>query len=388
MKRLAIITYQAFTRGEGGGTRYAELLAKKAQKDGYAVSLIARSQNGVPSDHTVDGIRILELGGRQIRITPFWRVVDKDIAFGIALKAFLQRQGTLFDILHLIVPDVTWAIPRELRAHTVVSVIEDFWTRKPVQMQEWLASYQRKQADAAVKTCYRVTLPGETSLTFFQKRHPDNLKKLEVVYDFVDTDLFKAGVEIRPELLQKYTKKQRWIFVPQRAVSMKKVDTAIRALAQITKEFPDMRMLIAGGGPLEQAHQELAEALHIRDRITWLGMVSYRNDMPMLYRLADIVVITSSSEGAQPSPTASEAMAMGVLVVMTTACDTAGIFTGIVPTYMAGDAGALAKCVRRALKNPQEAETVAQEAKKIILKRFSKEAFLGRFATIYKGLTL
>lgn len=387
MKHLFLLTYQAFHRGEGGGTLYAATIARRALSEGYRVTLLARSPDENPHETVIDGIRIVELSGYRIRRTRFWRVLDKDIGFALAVRGYLSDHAQEIDLLHSIIPDITSAIPRALRSRTIISVIEDFWSKKPSRAHQFFAAYQRFQAGIAVRTCYRVTLPSETSLSVFCKWFPRHTDHYAVVQDFVDARLFSPSSLNPSKFAAELAGEEPLIFVPQRAVEMKRVDTMIRALPAVLATFPNTIVAIAGGGPLEANHQKLARELGVMDHVRWLGMVSYKNDMPTLYRIAHLVVITSSSEGAQPSPTASEAMACGTPVIMTEACDTGRVFEGIVPTYEVGNFEQLARQIIETLKNPEPTRRNALRAREMILDRFSEEAFLQRFLRLYQGIT-
>ena len=387
MKELAVITYQSFHRGEGGGTLYAATIARRARDEGYNVTIIARSPDARDHETVVDGMRIVELSGFRISVTRFWRVLDKDVGYAWVLRKYLRKHGARYDIIQSIVPDVTAAIPKNMHAKSVVSVIEDFWSPKTSFAHTAFARYQRFQAGLAVRSCYKVTLPSETSLDVFQQWFPGSKQRFQVVQDFVDAELFAENGENQQKIVQRFAGVTPLVFVPQRSVALKKVDTIVRAIPEIKKTHPTVHVAIAGGGPLEAQHKQLATERGVSENITWLGMVSYREEMPTLYRIADAVVITSSSEGAQPSPTASEAMATGTPVVMTTACDTANVFAGIVSTFAPGDAHELARHITGVLKDPENAKTAAQKAKAIILERFSQVAFLARFLKLYQGIT-
>lgn len=86
----------------------------------------------------------------------------------------------------------------------------------------------------------------------------------------------------------------------------------IRALAQITGEFPETRLLLAGEGRLRAECEALAERLGVRTRINFLG---YRHDVGELLQASDIAVASSYREGLPVN--VMEAMACGLPVVAT-----------------------------------------------------------------------
>lgn len=70
----------------------------------------------------------------------------------------------------------------------------------------------------------------------------------------------------------------------------------IQGCAALRDEGLDFLCWIAGEGPERPALERLIDALRLRDRVLLLGHVS-RTDLPGYYRYADLVVLTSRSEG-------------------------------------------------------------------------------------------
>lgn len=88
----------------------------------------------------------------------------------------------------------------------------------------------------------------------------------------------------------------------------------IRAVPFLMKRIPDIRIIIAGDGDLEDELKCLATSLHVQDRVMFLG---FWRDVRTLLALLDIVVVPSLSEGLPLS--LLEAMAMRKPLVCTTA---------------------------------------------------------------------
>lgn len=89
-------------------------------------------------------------------------------------------------------------------------------------------------------------------------------------------------------------------------------EVIIRALAQLNQK--NVHYMIAGVGDKEAELLELARQLHLADRVHLLG---YRNDVPELYKAADLFVFPSFREGLPVS--VMEAMAAGKAVVCSNA---------------------------------------------------------------------
>jgi glycosyltransferase involved in cell wall biosynthesis len=97
-----------------------------------------------------------------------------------------------------------------------------------------------------------------------------------------------------------------------RLVPLKGVDTLLRALQQVARVRPEVRLEIAGDGEARPALVALSRELGLTDRVTFLGAV---RDVPAVLGRAAALVLPSLSEGI--SLTLLEAMARGLPVVAT-----------------------------------------------------------------------
>lgn len=86
----------------------------------------------------------------------------------------------------------------------------------------------------------------------------------------------------------------------------------IQAFALAAAEEPALKLLLAGDGTLKAQYEKMAHRYGLNGRICFLGHVS---DMASLYRICDLAVSTSRSEGLPFN--VMEAMACGLPVVAT-----------------------------------------------------------------------
>jgi len=105
----------------------------------------------------------------------------------------------------------------------------------------------------------------------------------------------------------------------------------VRACAQLRERVVNFECLLAGGGPERRHLESLIHRLGLDGRITLLGRVA-RNQVDSLYERADVVVLTSRSEGIPL--VLMEAMARGRIVL-------APDITGIPELVIAGKTGFL-----------------------------------------------
>ncbi|HEY3940820.1 MAG TPA: glycosyltransferase family 4 protein [Bryobacteraceae bacterium] len=144
--------------------------------------------------------------------------------------------------------------------------------------------------------------------------------------------------------------------------------TAVRALALLAADFPDVRLSMAGpdkqDGSLIEA-RSLAEALGVAGRIDFSGRLP-KAEIPLFLNQGDIFMNTSAVDNHPV--TLLEAMACGACVVSTApggipylAKDRLNCL--LVPT---GDAQALAQGVSEILGKPKLAATLSQNARRAV----------------------
>ncbi len=88
----------------------------------------------------------------------------------------------------------------------------------------------------------------------------------------------------------------RWLVTVARLVPHKGIDTALRLLAVLAPEHPDLHYLVVGRGPHEAALRRLAGSLGVADRFHLLNNVG-DDELPQAYAAADIYLGLSREEG-------------------------------------------------------------------------------------------
>ena len=176
-----------------------------------------------------------------------------------------------------------------------------------------------------------------------------------------------------------------------RVVEEKGVEDVVEAVALLAPDLPDVSAVIAGTGQHVERVRARASRLGVADRVHLPGWVPPA-DVPSWFAAADVAVAPSRigpggwTEGQGLS--IIEAMAAGRPVVSTT---TGGIpetitdgETGIlVPP---ADPAALAAAVRTLVASPARAADIGRRASESVAARFSHEASVSRFESVYREL--
>jgi len=140
--------------------------------------------------------------------------------------------------------------------------------------------------------------------------------RVTLLRNCVDDNKFRPSCELRSRGRAEIglSDSDRVILVSARLQPAKRVDLAIRSFAEVLAEDLSFRLLVVGEGPDGSALRGLCCELGVADRVSFLGQVPH-NEMPKIYNLADVLLLTSEKEG---SPMVIlEALACGIPIVVT-----------------------------------------------------------------------
>jgi len=140
-------------------------------------------------------------------------------------------------------------------------------------------------------------------------------------------------------------------------------------------------LLFCGEGSLKESLEEWTQH-SLPARAFFVGYVDTADWLP----LADVYVSTSPIDAGLSASTA-EAMACGLPVVVTRACENEwwvdprwGVLVGV------GDVWGLAKALCGLLRSPARRRRMGALARRVVLRRLSVESCMGKMAVIYRGL--
>jgi glycosyltransferase involved in cell wall biosynthesis len=162
-----------------------------------------------------------------------------------------------------------------------------------------------------------------------------------------------------------------------------RVDLVVRAFAEICKHFPEARLYLAGGGPVEEEIRDLVKELNLSG-VHFLGVVPY-SEIARIYDAADIFVNASSLDNMPVS--VLEAFASGTPVISTAPEGMDYVVdherTGLLSPV--GDAMTLAANVLRILNDADLASRLAQNAR-VELQRYCWDTVREQWLAIYRNV--
>lgn len=160
-------------------------------------------------------------------------------------------------------------------------------------------------------------------------------------------------------------------------------DVFVRAVARISREVPNLVVLIAGDGPERTELEALAAMLGIADRIRFLG---WRDDAVELLGVLDVFCMTSRWEGCPM--VLLEAMAMRRPVVATDIGGVREIVVGQETGLLVAqdDPDAMADAVVRLLAAQDVRDRMGAAGRMRVEQHFGAEGMLGAYARLYRDL--
>lgn len=207
--------------------------------------------------------------------------------------------------------------------------------------------------------------------------------------------LIRNGIDVagfrETEILEKKKKELKWMLkldppivgTVARLHRQKGVIDLVQAAAEIHRSSPQAKIVVVGGGPLEQALRKKAHQLGLE---RFFIMLEERADARELLSLFDIFVLPSLWEGLPL--VLLEAAALGKPIVATNIDGVREVIregeTGLL--VEPGNAGALAEAVLRLLRDRNFAAGLAERAKASIPSRFQLSRMVEETEQLYMRL--
>jgi PEP-CTERM/exosortase A-associated glycosyltransferase len=341
----------------------------------------------------------------------FFRTSNASSAIGKApalkqLSVINHLARRLMEAAKIVKPDVLHAHSPALNAIAALRVgralgipvvyeVRAFWEDAAVDhgtSTEWgvryrltraIETYALKRVDAVTTICEG--LRGD----IIARGIPE--QKVTVIPNAVNIEDFKVGETAEPQLARDLGLEGKTIlgFIGS-FYAYEGLDVLLQAVPLMLSENSDIRVLLVGGGPQDQALKAQAKRLRIEEKVVFTGRVPH-DQVQRYYNLVDILVyprlpmrLTELVTPLKPL----EAMAQGRLLA---ASDVGGHLeliedgkTGIL--FKAGDPAALAEKVLGLLNAPERWATLRQAARHFVESERNWRRSVARYKAVYGHL--
>ncbi|MEH0846215.1 glycosyltransferase family 4 protein [Micromonospora sp. CPCC 205711] len=264
-RHVLFLNWRDTSNPEGGGSEvYIERIAAELVAAGHRVTLLcAAHERGAPAETNPDGVRVLRRGSRH---TVYARAALTCLAGRFGLGPLSRRRLGRPDLVVDVCNGVPFFAPLYVGRPVLALVHHVHREQWPVvfgpvmsRLGWWIESWL---AVRLYRRCRYVTV-SEASRAELAELGVDR-ERIDVVPNGT------PPVTGRP--LPRTTHPS--LLVLGRLVPHKRVEIALRTVAELTVELPDLELVVAGQGWWEQPLRELSESLGIADRVRFTGFIS------------------------------------------------------------------------------------------------------------------
>ena len=213
-------------------------------------------------------------------------------------------------------------------------------------------------------------------------------EKLFVVYNGIDTDIFKPDENKRLTIRKKYSlgEEAKVILMAGVVHKQKGMHIGLKIFAEMKKKNPEAKMVIVGDGPQLESLKKLAKRLTIENEVIFCGFIP-NEETYLYYNTADIFLNPTIRVEGLPIVTL-EAMACGLPVVVSRIGGTQSTIDDGVSGFFVRpkDNRLLIKKTVQILNDPILSKKMGENGRQKVLVKFSKEKMISDYLNISKRL--
>ena len=304
--RILLINWQDIANPLGGGAEvHAHEIFRRIAARGHEVFQLSCAFRGAPREELIDSIRVMRCGARPI----FNLIVPS------AYRTLNRRRK--FDIVFDDINKIPFYTPLFVK-EPVVAVVHHLFGRSIFLETGWPQALYVHTSERAIPTVYR-----RTRFVAVSESTREELRGLGLHENRIDIVL--NGVDLQRYAVQPSMKSQEpLIGYLGRLKRYKCVEHLIRAIPEIAKQVPDVRLVVVGEGDHRRRLEKTVAELGLAGRVRFTGAVSHDEKVAYLNQMW-VVANPSPKEGW--GLTVIEANACGTPVV---AADSPGLCDSVV----------------------------------------------------------
>ncbi|MEM8996686.1 MAG: glycosyltransferase [Acidobacteriota bacterium] len=371
-----------FPRVNGVSTSIATFMGE-LRKLGHAVHLVAPSYGDEPPEDGVTRVR-----GWKVPFDPEDRIMGLRAVTRAATRLLEDHD---FDLIHIQTPFVAHRAGVRLATRSGLPLVETYHT----YFQEYLFHYVPFAPRALMRglarsfsrsQCNRVdavVVPSRAmehalrdyGVTNRMERIPTGLRPED--FEHGDGAAFRRKHGIAPD--------RPTLVHIGRVAFEKNIDFLLRMLQKMTREVPDVLLVVAGEGPALGSLRRLTRELGLGERVKFVGYLDRGGELMDCYRAADAFIFASRTE--TQGLVLLESMALGVPVVSTSIMGTKDILDpGKGALVAREDEADFADEVTRLLTDRGLHAQKSREARDYALGEWNAAAMARRLGALYEDL--
>lgn len=353
--RILRVAQNVYPSVTGGGAYHVHAMSRDQTVAGHDVTVVTVAQEG-------ESPGIEEQGGYTIvRCRAPLELLGNTISPGVA--HYLRRVSE-YDIIHA---------HSHLYFSTNVATLGSTFSETPLTLTnhglysqsvpEWLFNgYLRTVGKWIFNAADIVFCYSETDRDRLRDLGVDS--NISVVANGIDVTRFSPDGPVSDDV---DTDTPALLFVGRLTEGKRPAD-AIQALARVRENHPDAHLYVAGDGESRETLEALVTDCALGDAVTFLGHVDY-DEMPRLYRAANVLVLPSRAEGMPR--TVLEALATETPVVTSDLPQLRSLTDAAGHAVPIGDIEALAAALTTVLSDPEKARTMGTKGRKMVTDRYT-----------------
>ena len=350
----------------GGLGLHAHEMSKEQARLGHYVTVYTSNVDGSPTQDYKDGYRIQ-------RFKPIIKIGGNSLMPSLFFK--LSKTRNDFDIIHahshLFFSTNLCALVRKFGSpplvitnHGLISQTVPMWVHR-IYIPT-IAKWTFKSADKII--CYT-----EKEKSMLKKQGIDS-DKIVVIHNGIDTNVFT------PDNREEISNRILWIgrFTPGKGV-----EYLIDAFGILVKEYPNLKLVMVGKGPLKENIEQKIRDLNLSKSIFINDFVP-NSKLPDIYRSSAIFVLPSLNEGIPR--TILEAMACSIPIVCTELPQLVDIVKGCGVVVPRRDSPALAESISKIISDRERAHKFGETGRKKVVEKYSWGDTVNETIKLYETL--
>ncbi|PSQ23042.1 glycosyl transferase family 1 [Halobacteriales archaeon QS_8_65_32] len=332
--RILRIAQKTYPEVVGGGAYHVHALSRDQAAMGHDVTVLTIGDGGRPRREERAGYTV-------VRRSATAQAIGNSLSIGVG--RFLRRASD-YDVLHahshLYFSTNLAALKRRFDATPLAITNHGLYSQSA---PEWVFRWY-------LRTLGRATFDSADAAFCYTDEDAARLREfgvstdIHVVSNGIDTDRFRPDGPASDRI----SGAPAVAFVG-RLVEGKRPGDALSAIERVRETHPGARLFFVGRGPLRAALERRVAERGLGDAVTFLGEVPHE-EMPGLYRGADLFVLPSRAEGLPR--TVLEALATGTPVVTSDLSQLRPIVEGAGITVPVGDSEGFASALNELAGDP------------------------------------